>query len=102
MTPSEQLKESVEEFESFDSFFAGLPMKKEKIAIQEYEKYIKHFFTTHTIKLLQVEIDRLEEVKNEYKTRKRMTPFQDTLFNHAVNVLQDQISHLQEQISKIK
>ena len=30
----------------------------------------------------------VEETIEEYKTRKRTTPFQDTLFNHAVNVLQ--------------
>ena len=29
------------EIESFDSFFAGLPMKLEKNAIKLYEKYIK-------------------------------------------------------------
>lgn len=31
----------------------------------------------------------LDEKAEEYKLKKRETPFQDTLFNHAVNVLTD-------------
>ena len=38
--------EKVLEFESFDSFFAGLPMQEEKNAIKLYEKYIQSFFTS--------------------------------------------------------
>jgi len=34
------------EFESFDSFFAGLSMRKEKNAMILYEKYIQSFLTS--------------------------------------------------------
>jgi len=95
-TASQQLEESLEEFDKLfpilESTFLELPYENCHI---DMRKSIKHFLITHTIKLLQAEIERLEEI---YKEGQGMNPFP----TEAGGVVQDQISHLQEQIIKIK
>jgi len=48
------------EFESFDSFFAGLSMQDEKNAMKLYEKYIRSFFATS---IHQAEQEMLKKVE---------------------------------------
>jgi len=50
------------EFESFDSFFAGLPMQEEKNAIKLYEKYIQSFLSTKIAQAIAEEKARVRGV----------------------------------------
>lgn len=53
----------------------------------------------HTLEKIRAEV---EERAAKYKTRKRMTPFQDTLFNYASNVLTDLLHYLDTEITNAK
>ena len=57
------------EFESFDSFFAGLSMQDEKNAMKLYEKYIRSFFATSIAQALAEERERVREYLSHYKTK---------------------------------
>jgi len=53
------------EFESFDSFFAGLSMQEEKDAMKLYEKYVQSFFTTSITQALAEERERIKKELTE-------------------------------------
>jgi len=92
---SQQLKESLEEF---DKKFGSLYSVKCEPDGRPITNDLKHFLTTHTIKLLQAEIERLEGKKLGGHRDEEQRIFAGG-YDQA---LQDQISHLQEQIIKIK
>ena len=56
------IKKISADFESFDSFFAGLSMKEEKNAIKLYEKYIQSFLAS---KITQAEQEMIKRVVGE-------------------------------------
>jgi len=65
MTPTE--KRSAE-FESFDSFFAGLSMRKEKNAMIFYERYIQAFLATSIAQAIGEDRERVVKgLLKEYK-----------------------------------
>jgi len=99
-TPSQQLKDSLEEF---DEHFAIGQGRKWIFTIEEAEE-VKHFLTTHTIKLLEAEIEVLEGMKKEIGEHGENLI--EIIKTHQAignkQALTDCISHLQEQIIKIK
>ena len=62
------------------------------------ETGLKSFLHSSNLAILQTLKEEIKEKKTDYKTRKRETPFQDTLFNHAVNVLSEVQSLIDEAI----
>jgi len=115
-TPSQQLKESLEEFvEKNNKSIAE--MVDYGSTTKDFYQRLKVFITTHTIELLEAEIERLknQEIK-EYQIRiggwkgiinQLEENWSEDLFVESIKdthnqALSDQISHLQEQIIKIK
>jgi len=98
---NQQLKESLEEFDK--KFLEDGPLTGKKYLngyIDSTSNDIKQFITTHTKKLLQAEIEILEGMKKSCgDPMKFRLSDEDIGYNIA---LQDQISHLQEQIIKLK
>lgn len=65
----------------------------------ENPEEIRQFITTHTIKLLENEIDRLEGMRMKWTEGEELLHIQIADgYNQAIS---DQISYLQEQIKKI-
>jgi hypothetical protein len=102
MEPEQQLKESLDKiryewrgFSVVDGSFedAGISLNADRIADWWIDK-----FTTHTIKLLEAEIERLEESKKIYKCG----ACNGAKCGHTLlcRFRQDQISHLQDQIKE--
>lgn len=54
-----------------------------------YQQEIRKALTRYADQYEKSVVEMCEKKAEEYKTRKRMTPFQDTLFNHAVNVINE-------------
>jgi len=124
MTPSEQLRESLKEFEkrvSYPSDNSLYSISDEQKLKENPEKHfyypdaypesiweldpakLKHFFKAHTLKLLEAEKERLECERVEMKEH-HFCRFNDGDCNCEcyLDALQDQISHLEEEIKKIK
>jgi len=105
MNISQQLKNSLREFgKKFEMKNFALYSKKHDIPATITE--IKHFLTTHTIKLLQAEIERLEgEKQKTYETIGCTGTSADgwccPKHRDFTKVFDDQISHLQEEIKGI-
>lgn len=79
----------------FDDLVAdqdGRDFVDSSLRISILKAFITRLLSTQRKELLR----ELEEVKADYKTRKRDTPFQDTLFNHAANVLDEVLARLAE------
>lgn len=55
----------------------------------ELEKKIKVYISQLLSQTRRDIVEEIDEKIHEYKTRNRMTSFQDTLFNYVVNVLDD-------------
>ncbi len=72
----------------------------------EHENDVKTFINTFIASAVRAgyearDIEVREEVERRIdiaKTRKRMTPFQDTLFNYEVNALTDLLTHLNSKV----
>jgi hypothetical protein len=100
MTYSQQLKESLvnkianTEYEPTETTVPGA--RHTYGQVPGLNSTLRKAFDTHTIKLLEAEIERLE---GEIKKAEKFVPFQKI---HYVSALKDQISHLQEQIKEIK
>lgn len=85
MTTKSYIDEKVAEFESFDSFFAGLSTEDEKRAMQLYEEYIRKSLMTAYSKGRE---DMLEEVLKELPPERIIHEYmksQNTPENNAWN-----------------
>lgn len=68
----EQLLKSAREFESFDSFFAGLSPEKEKECIDHYEKYLIEFAENLT---KQAYLQGIRDAKGCVPEEKELLPY---------------------------
>jgi len=95
MTPSEQVKKSVEQFESWFCMQTIIPDI-------EGQNTIRQHLITSQVALLESVVSGLEEGVAAYKKEKPKNYYALGKQVGRITVLQDQITFLTEQINKIK
>ena len=85
------------EFESFDSFFAGLSMQDEDNAMKLYEKYVQSFIATS---IHQAIAEERESVREKAKKLKKDSTFFSVYRADYNEALDDLLSSLNKPIDK--
>ena len=74
------------EFESFDSFFAGLSMQDEKKAMKLYEKYIQSLLVSKITQALAEERERVRGIVKRTIGINTTTTFDEVVYKNGIDV----------------